>query len=862
MKIFIHALAIASLIVSPVYSEEIHFEEIKDDGVKKTSENSVVLKDSSKPALGSGLAAVGTKGLYDFTGAFGAAVSCQRGDLTNSSGFMGQIRLLSDRTHKATGFMSCTGSILANYGDRFSNRSCESAVLCQRSLTNDENSKQVNQALNEIVAKDYGRNSLIQNMDEMEKLETLKRFALKKFDQKSNKCYPRYYTDKKIKYNQCDLSLLEEGFEDYQDECKVVDKGCYAVDELESGIKSYKNFKEKKRNPEINFLTDYFTYRAESKVEMSLSNDNEALDRLADLVVSDEFKKASAEKREDMFLKAVSGETKGHYADPVLNYDFNFKANELEKLKKTEKYKEMVALYNDKNLNKEGFIKKFDDFRKKRAKEILGEGKECKQTASLFRLCEEVVSLSKGKTVKKNAIELEHLTSRDLKYEKDMNRLKLILGDKFQEKDFNMIVNSKRCTLHEVYNDQQSFNNVVYNGESGSIRERHRERDEEDVERSPSSEGAIQDRRDMASFLGGSTGTKETSGSKPGDEHQEVTTPASSGFQDNSVTAPPVQPNSFANNYNNLYNPGNFDTFSDRTIKETPHDQVAKDETPVSAPGKGTEMLNDRISDLMKKLEAAEERAAKLKADADAAEADRVKQKKLDEENALIKELKGQIADLKTQSKKEASRVASSPVVESVRAPAISGYSAQTPSIVRGSDSSTVKSSAPVESYDQSRAVAAATGTSSSSASRAPAAATALLTASASSAASLLPPGTVVTNVDGLSVDKARETIFSRIMELNGASFYIEEEGVIKEVKPKMRDGKILLDKDGKPMYDMLFYSGKKEKLAKKKAEQDRAPASITTMADERARQERLKREALYKDLIQFSGGVIEKKKD
>lgn len=867
MKNFIHTLSIVALVSSPVYAEETHFEEVieADSGpvqVTEATDFSLTSQGTPKlPKISTGITPSvysGKTNFYDLSYSLTGLSSCQNGDSSASSiGGFDQILTLDQRAREATGFMSCTGSTLMKYGFRFTKSSCEQAVACQKSVTTNDNNLEVQQILNEIVAKDYGKNALLQNMGDMERLETLKRFALKKFDQKVEKCYPRYYTDKKTKYNQCNLSLLEEGFDEFQENCNVGNKGCFAADELETGIKSYKNFKEKQRNPKINFLTDYFDYRADSKVELNLANDNEATEKVAEAVLSDDFKKATPDQRADLLLKAIGYNLEGRLNDPILGYDFDTRPESVAKLKQSDKFKELMAIADNKNISKDSFIKDYDNYRKKRAKSILTDGSSCKQTSSLYRLCSEVVALSEGKTIPKDSIAAEHLSSRELKSESDIARLKAALGDKFNEKDVDTIVNSKRCTLHEFYNPHFSrpgFNTVQ---NVPTIAGRYEPKDDDDDAVSPDTKGAVQDSREMSSFLGGTAAVKDKDKDKAEVKPDEsFASESPSKFPE--TVAPQVQSNNFSNAYNNMYGPTNFDTFSDKAVKDFRPEATVKDEAPVVVP-KGSDALNDRISDLMKRLEAAEDRAAKIKAESDAAESERVKQKKIDEENALIKELKGQISELKSQAKKESTKVASAPVVDTIsRNSNVVSANGQGAVVSRNTDASIIKPSTIAESYDQPRAVVSDSTAAPASSGRSPASA-AVLTASGTSAAALLPPGTVVTNVDGLSVDKARETILSRIMELNGAPFYIEEDGVIKEVKPKVKDGKVLLDKDGKPLYDMLFYSGKKEKLAKKKQERERAPASISSMADERAREERLKREALYKDLIKFSDGVIKK---
>lgn len=92
--------------------------------------------------------------------------------------------------------------------------------------------------------------------------------------------------------------------------------------------------------------------------------------------------------------------------------------------------------------------------------------------------------------------------------------------------------------------------------------------------------------------------------------------------------------------------------------------------------------------------------------------------------------------------------------------------------------------------------------------------------------------------VDGMSAEKATETIYNRILELKGLPFLIEELGMVKEIVPMIKDGKVMLDEKGKPIYEKIVKGKVSDKKFAKAKANSRVPASITNSADLKLQEE------------------------
>jgi hypothetical protein len=122
--------------------------------------------------------------------------------------------------------------------------------------------------------------------------------------------------------------------------------------------------------------------------------------------------------------------------------------------------------------------------------------------------------------------------------------------------------------------------------------------------------------------------------------------------------------------------------------------------------------------------------------------------------------------------------------------------------------------------------------------------------------------GLVVTTVDGMTEEKAQQTISSRILELNGTPFYIEEDGLVKEIRAVVEDGKILLDDKGNPKFEKIEIGKVGDKKFVTIKSENRSPASITDAADlRRYEDERQKERADYLKLMDLTGKALNRKK-
>jgi hypothetical protein len=118
--------------------------------------------------------------------------------------------------------------------------------------------------------------------------------------------------------------------------------------------------------------------------------------------------------------------------------------------------------------------------------------------------------------------------------------------------------------------------------------------------------------------------------------------------------------------------------------------------------------------------------------------------------------------------------------------------------------------------------------------------------------------GLVLTKVDGLSSDAAIETISAKITEMAGQPFLIEEGGFVKEIIPVIKDGKIVLDSKGKPIFEKII-KGKVADLKHKNSK--RAPAAISSQAELRKIEEaKVKTESerlKYKNLRELTDEAV-----
>jgi hypothetical protein len=832
MKIFVNLVVLVAAFIPPAFAAETSFTSAADSlGLAQKPVTLLLDKSSSEGVKFSEATATGCS---------------QSIDTFQNNKLIGW----AQNNQSVSKFFTCTDTRNINLL-RFSSSSCQEAIACRKNVSQMQvNSAGADKLMNEIVAKDYAKNILDQNSEVMDRLELLRLFAQQKFDIKGDKCSSRYQPKKG---GVCNFSLLDEVFVDQQANCKF-GNGCFNKGEGTS--LNFSSYKEKEKIPKTAFVIEYNEYRINEKLKTSVNSDSAYVNELADLVTSEEFKNANSEQKADMFLAKMELGTRDRYKDPVLAYDFD-SVSEKTKLKKMLKFRQLASIFENKELTKESFASGFNAYRKSRAEAVLGDSSSsCNETTDIKKICEDMTTISLGKTLPKDSLSVEHLSSRDLKSEKDFERFKSFMGDTFNEKDYDSLVNAKRCLsfglASEEYNDMASDRGHKPAGGFGSV---------VGAMVGPSQDAVDSTRENLTSYIGETPTAKSDSAKAIEPKLGDSAEVDSSASIDSALAGAQASSSNFANQFNQSFTPGAYGIDEDDK-----KDKAEKKEEVVVAPSAAaTAAASDttKMNDLMKRLASAEEKVDKMKAANEEAENNRIKQKKLDEENALIKDLKGQIADLKTAKEKKESNAAvavAAPVIEQQKAQTGNVYAS---SYNNGSSSAPARQEAApnaTDNYDAGRANNSVTNANSSSGRNGMNSAT--LTSSNNADNKVLPSGIVITTVDGMTTEKATQTISNRILELNGTPFYIEEGGMVKEIIAVVKDGKVLLDDKGNPIYEKIVKGKVGDKKFAKVKEKGRVPAAITDAADlKRDQEEKMKRErAEYLKLKNLTNGIIKSK--
>ncbi|MBC7715121.1 MAG: hypothetical protein H7177_17380, partial [Rhizobacter sp.] len=746
-------------------------------------------------------------------------------------------------------FYTCADSKDLSYA-RFSVNSCTKAATCRSSVEKiDANKKGVDDVLDAIIAKDMIKKSLIMHGEDMERLENLTKFAQKKYNTKLEANCMARFQQKSI--SECNLGFAESTFVNYQKECSF-SIGCFNNDDNVTGVQSFANFQEAHKESKGKYMYDYYKYRVETKFNKEINNDDAKLELLGGLVASDSFKSLNTAQKLEKFMNQLGIDSLGRVNDPVLAYDLG--TGLAKRFQTSDKLKDLIKLLETKNISSKDFAAGFDEFRKKRAQALLGSKSTCSETPTFVKICSEATAVLNGKKITKAPMEAENLSSKSTMTPLDLEKIRKYLGAGFDEKDFETLVNARRCVdfnLSDVYGTNiNTIDSVAdISGPNGGMN-----RDEANGFNPAKDATQASDNRSMRDIYESSGGkvTAEVKDETATSSDRKSTTssstePVTETFADKVVPFLPSATNRTitSNNFSDLYGSGGFDTFAG---KEKPKTDGALDKGD-SIPGQTTgQSSQDKMNDyLLKKLASAEENLEKFKADAAAAEQDKAKQKKVDEETALIKDLKGQISDLKTQTAKSAQKKAAdeSAAVDSSAQPKSVSRNASANS-GSGTISTRAEALAPApgaENFDGAHISTAAASASRSIASSSGSVLTSVSNSDGSKTTTLA-SGLVVTTVDGMTAEKAALTISNRIIELNGTPFYIEEGGMVKEIIAVVKDGKVLLDDKGKPVFEKIVKGKVGDKKFAKVKNKDRAPAAITDAADlKRDQEEKLKRE-------------------
>nr|BDT27573.1 hypothetical protein BHI3_10390 [Bacteriovorax sp. HI3] len=107
----------------------------------------------------------------------------------------------------------------------------------------------------------------------------------------------------------------------------------------------------------------------------------------------------------------------------------------------------------------------------------------------------------------------------------------------------------------------------------------------------------------------------------------------------------------------------------------------------------------------------------------------------------------------------------------------------------------------------------------------------------------------VLTKMDGVTNAKMNQTIKDLIYAESGKPFYIEENGMVKQIIPEVVDGKILLNEDGTPVYKTVVKGKVGEFKVDVKKEKDKKVAKQDSAADVKKSDEKAAPAVRYRDL-------------
>lgn len=791
---------------------------------------------------------------------------CSNFDIFNSLSPVNRLNFNWNRVNNKFSEESCFNARIYLNSGRYNISRCTDAYLCSmKKLSEISDSKKRDEAtslLRNASAKEFAANMLKSKTQDMENFELLKRFAAKKFNTKPDeKCQSLFQIKSP---DQCQLGILETGFKEYQAKCKADQVGCYTYHTSKKTV-TYgdyeKSFKENGKSP----LVSFFEKRTDTLANRFVENDNQYMERLTNFITSEKFVKASSAEKEELFIEELKSQDQHkfyQFRDPIIAFDFNLNDKGSKSFRDHPQYKKLKEIILTKNLSKEGFIQKFDNYRKNRAGEILGKNGSCQKATSLQSICHATTSINKGQRLYDNvdSMALAQIMS-DKHYEEEgeeYKTIKGIIGDSLKDEiDFDMFLDAQRCIAINRVNlsddKRDDSNDPDYNSpftDAGTIPATKLSR--------TNSLGM----EDLVSFSKNEEApeyaiVRESDEGNPLDSIAEDSQAQESYFGNNQFDH---QNNGFNNTFNSFIN--NEDD-EDEKNKVKPEEKIEEKKEEVVARNDISTANDSKIQDLMKKLSATEEKLEKLKSSTEAAEEARVREKKIQEENALISELKSQINELKTANKTRAAQVNQASAqrndynsTQTNYQPSFGGGA----SISRSQEKQHNISNDIVEPVRAKESNTSGSGSSGGSASRSIASTPTLSSSSSDNGSTDNSSGLVLTQVEGMSVEKATETIANKILELNGMPFLIKEDGVFKKVVPVIANGKIAFDENGKPKFKKIDCGETKVKCEEK----DRKPAFVAVADEKRSEEDKTKRElerAQYRKFLEASQKAMQKKK-
>lgn len=746
------------------------------------------------------------------------------------------------------GYQSCNDLKLDN-AHRFSEQNCKLLVSCSKTKSLGKDSSSVELiTIPKLISEDYATVKLLREVSEMEKIEALRKFAEKKYGhQFASKCKSPFDYSSNDSTRRCEVSSMDNGFLRLQKK---------SSDESHKKYAEYaKNFKSEDKNESV--MQSYLKEKTDIQVNDSLINDTEMLDSLSLVMASNDKLESKLQK---IFSKLEDYKKQGKL-DPVFGYSDKYIDQNPVIYKKSTHYNFFKSILSiPQNIQSAKIA--LEERRKEVATNLLNVS--CSKTESFNSICSNVGSVNNFEKVKlDDGMSIASILDDAIEDER-FSVMRTKVPSIASRADYNVIMDAQRC---RAFNLVDSY----YLGEATASYS---------VSKSDtSSVDPLFNRRRSSFGLKLGTGNllfgNKDDPYKDGESYYKLVKDDSKKVEAPSTEkAKPINVDSsdkttekenfvatsgtnISNSTSSNYNYNNSGITSEFSRPSLDHDPMTGTNALKKIDNEADDdntILMDKISNLQKRLAGSEENLERIQTEKEVAKTEKERQRKIEEENKTIVELKEQIKGLKSKTLKseinKAAVVRNSELTTPVSSTTL-GTSSKISSNSNKNEGHIANSfsSSPVAiSNTQPTIMPGSEIASNKNEPSTHAASMATSTGMNSSGQSGTKSGIVLTQIDGLTAENANEKISDKILELNGVPLYVEEGGIIKEFRPVVMDGKIVLDDQGKPIYKIFVVK-------------TRNPAAIINSADLKyIEEERLKLErAEYLNLKKLTTDVLKK---
>lgn len=730
------------------------------------------------------------------------------------SGALGPLDELSQYFHPP----ECAYKV-SELADPYSKQYCEKVNRCGNIKLKNRGDLSSLESLAQVELNEKLEKVLIK----MELVERVKRFAeLSGMKDAASKCKGRFVNT--LNSNMCN-TRFNNVLIDMVD--AVADKNKDTPD-LAGAKHDYFDFKEANKSSKTNF-SQYFQKRVEYGMDAIIKNEDYTNLEAISIILADSSK--TIDERKALFNTYLYKKNQENRLDPILsgmNKDSSFDLIHKEFLDKT---------LGQSGASKEDIKKSLTQYRENLASKMLGDDMVCNREESFQSLCSKGNSIVRGERVPKNIEEARANIIRENKF-KNTFLLSTIHKKYFpgvpEDDDYEsarMVLEVTRCSIYKFTKDAEKENTDVYYSLKVAPRAIIAKVDKngnpvDDFDLAPKA-------KPVSESLAGSSSSTDKS------EDEDIEAPKAKVVDDFRPSAQ-ILPQS-------TIKPAS--TVSTNDSDEAAKIASQKATEAVIASGSQKE-IDQRLSELTKRLEEANAKISKMNDEKVAAAEGAAKTQKIAEETKVIEDLKSQIAELK--KKKESTNTQSTAAVTTPFKKPESNNSFNNSFVTSNSSKKSLgenKNTLPIE-----RSLAQ----SSVGPSRSPSS----INSNKQIVLDSYGRKSIEVIIDSNQLEKGvslNEAILKKITGLNGEPFYIEEGGMLKQIIPILdKNGKVVLDKEGNPTFEKVTKGKTSEKLATKTVREEATPLpAITTQADLQRSQDELLGRSVYQEIQKITNEVL-----